>query len=139
MDYGEFAAKLKLIAIDEMRHSEMFAERIKELDGEPTADPAGPTEKAQKVEAVFPFDVSLETRAITSYNQFESVCRENGDNTSAKLFETIIDDEQVHFNYFDNVKSHIENLGAAYLAKIAGTPSTTGLAPQGFTITGGGA
>ncbi|MCU0593463.1 MAG: bacterioferritin, partial [Desulfobacterales bacterium] len=26
-DYGELAAKVKLIAIDEMRHAEMFAER----------------------------------------------------------------------------------------------------------------
>lgn len=34
MDYGEFAGKIKLIAIDEMRHAEQFAERIKELGGE---------------------------------------------------------------------------------------------------------
>ena len=33
MDYGEMAAKMKLIAIDEMRHAEAFAERIKELGG----------------------------------------------------------------------------------------------------------
>jgi len=33
MDYGDLAAKVKLIAIDEMRHAEMFAERIKELRG----------------------------------------------------------------------------------------------------------
>ena len=38
MDYGEMAAKVKLIAIDEMRHAEMFAERIKELAGEPTTE-----------------------------------------------------------------------------------------------------
>ena len=31
MDYGELAKNVKLIAIDEMRHAEMFAERIKEL------------------------------------------------------------------------------------------------------------
>ncbi|HON23533.1 MAG TPA: ferritin-like domain-containing protein, partial [Syntrophales bacterium] len=41
MDYGELAANVKLIAIDEMRHAEMFAERIKELGGEPTTEPAG--------------------------------------------------------------------------------------------------
>ena len=39
MDYGDLAAKVKLIAIDEMRHAEMFADRIKELGGEPTARP----------------------------------------------------------------------------------------------------
>ena len=138
MDYGEMAAKIKLIAIDEMRHAEMFAERIKELGGEPTTEPAGKVEKGQKVQTIFPFDVDLEDDAIVSYNQFLLVCRENGDATSVKLFETIIDDEQVHFNYFDGVANHIEELGAAYLAKIAGTPSATGLQPQGFAVTGGG-
>ena len=39
MDYGELAGKLKLIAIDEMRHAEAFAERVKELGGEPTSEP----------------------------------------------------------------------------------------------------
>ena len=29
LDYGEFASKIKLIAIDEMRHGELFAEGIK--------------------------------------------------------------------------------------------------------------
>jgi bacterioferritin len=58
---------------------------------------------------------------------------------SVKIFETIIDEEQEHFNYFDNVNDHIEKLGASYLAKIAGTSSSTGLAPQGFVISGGGA
>jgi bacterioferritin len=56
MDYGELAVKLKLIATDEMRHSEQFADRIKELGGEPTADPTGPIEKRQKVETVFTFE-----------------------------------------------------------------------------------
>ena len=61
MDYGDLALKVKLIAIDEMRHAEMFAERIKELDGEPTAEPAAKIEKGQKVEAIFPFDAALRT------------------------------------------------------------------------------
>jgi bacterioferritin len=49
-----------------------------------------------------------------------------------KLFEEIIDEEQVHLNYFDNVNDHIEQLGDTYLAQIAGTPSATGLGTQGF-------
>ena len=38
MDYGELAVKMKLIAIDEMRHAEMFAERVKEIGGEPVSE-----------------------------------------------------------------------------------------------------
>ena len=95
-DYGDLALKVKLIAIDEMRHSEMFAERIKELDGEPTTDPAEKSIKGQKVEIVFPFDAQLEDDTIDQYNQFLAICRDNGDSISAKLFETIIDEEQIH-------------------------------------------
>jgi bacterioferritin len=132
MDYGDLAAKVKLIAIDEMRHAEMFAERIKELGGEPTAEPADKVVKGQKVEAIFPFDAGLEDDTMDVYNQFLLVCRENGDSTSMKLFETIVDEEQIHFNYFDNVSDHIKKLGPSYLAQIAGTPADTGPPSKGF-------
>jgi bacterioferritin len=134
MDFGEFAAKVKLIAIDEMRHSEMFAERIKELGGDPDMELAGEIEKGQEVETIFPFDANQEDHAITAYNQFLLVCRENGDSISMKIFEEVIDDEQAHFNYFDSVDSHIKKLGDAYLARIAGTSSSSGLQPSGFVI-----
>jgi len=132
MDYGDMAAKVKLIAIDEMRHAEMFAERIKELGGEPTTDSAGKAEKGQEVRTIFSFDAKLEDDTIDTYNQFLLACRENGDSISVKLLEAIIDEEQIHFNYFDNVGDHIEKLGQTYLAQIAGTPSATGLSTQGF-------
>ena len=70
MDYGDMAAKMKLIAIDEMRHAEMFADRIKELDGEPTAEVGEKATKGQKVQAIFSFDAALEDNAMDAYNQF---------------------------------------------------------------------
>jgi bacterioferritin len=138
LDYGELAAKLKLIAIDEMRHAETFAERIKELGGEPVTGHDGTVKKGQAVEGVFPFDANLEDHTIEVYNEFLLVCRENGDSISMKIFEEIIDEEQLHYNYFDNVDNHIKKLGDTYLAKIAGTPSSTGLGPSGFAISGEG-
>lgn len=138
MDYGELAAQIKLIAIDEMRHAEMFAERIKELGGEPTADLAGKVVKGQKVQTAFSHDSKLEDDTIDTYNEFLKLCLDNGDSTSAKIFEEIIDEEQLHLNYFDDVKGHIDELGSAYLAKIAGTPSSTGLQSQGFAVREGG-
>jgi bacterioferritin len=139
MDYGELAGKVKLIAIDEMRHAEMFAERIKELDGEPVTEHGAKVQKGQKVQAMFSFDAKLEDDTIDVYNQFAAVCRENGDSQSMKLFETIINDEQIHYNYFDNVDEHVQTLGDTFLAKIAGTPSATGLTPQGFAVSTGAA
>jgi bacterioferritin len=137
-DYGDMAAKVKLIAIDEMRHAEMFADRIEELGGEPAAEPLGKVVKGQKVEAVFPFDAQLEDETIATYNDFLIICRENGDSISAKLLEAIIDEEQIHYNYFDNVDGHIKNLDGTYLAQIAGTPSATGLNTLGFVARQGG-
>jgi bacterioferritin len=139
MDYGEMAMNVKLIAIDEMRHAEMLADRIEELSGQPTSDLAAKVERGQAVEDVFPFDARLEDDAMAYYNEFILICRENGDNTSVKLLEQINDEEQIHYNYFDNVADHIEKLGQAYLARIAGTPSSTGLNTQGFVARQGAA
>ena len=95
MDYGELAGNIKLIAIDEMKHAEDFAERIKELGGEPTTDRAAEVEPGQEVERIFVFDSGLEDDTIDKYNQFQAVCRENGDSITAQLFERIIDEEHV--------------------------------------------
>ena len=137
MDYGELAAKIKLIAIDEMRHAEMFAERIKELGGETVTGYQGKVGREQPVEQVFAFDSDQEDDAIDAYNQFALVCRENGDSISMKIFEDIIDEEQAHFNYFDSVSGHIQRLGDTYLAKLAGTSSATGIGNSGFVAGGG--
>lgn len=134
-DFGELAANVKLISIDEMRHAESMAERIMELGGEPTTELDGPVEKGQSVEEIFPFNAEQEDKAIEAYSQFMKVCMDNNDTISAKLFEMIIDHEQEHFNYFDNIDDHIKTLGSAYLSRIAGTPSDTGPA-KGFSFVG---
>ncbi len=138
-DFGELAAQIKLIAIDEMRHAEMFAERIKELGGEPTATPFATVTKGQEVTAIFGFNGELEDDALVAYNAFLTTCQKCGDSLSAKLFDTIIDEEQAHFNYFDSVDGHIQTLGSAYLAQKAGTSSATGLNTLGFVARKSGA
>ena len=132
MDYGELAANMKLIAIDEMRHAENFAERIKELGGEPTTQKDGKIVTGQEVTAIYAADANQEEVTIEAYSGFLAVCKEAGDIVSARLFERIIDEEQAHLTYYDNIDGHIKKLGDTYLAKIAGTPSTTGPASKGF-------
>lgn len=132
-DYGELAANVKLIAIDEMRHAESLAERIMELGGEPTSELDGPVVKGQSVEEIFPFNAGEEDKAIEAYSQFLKVCMDNGDSITARLFEMIIDHEQEHFNYFDSIDEHIKDLGSAYLSRIAGTSADTGPA-KGFSF-----
>ena len=135
MDYGELAANMKLIAIDEMRHAENFAERIKELGGEPTTSKEGKIVTGQDVPAIYESDANQEDATIEAYSQFLTVCKEQGDIVTARLFERIIEEEQAHLTYYENIGSHIAKLGDTYLAKIAGTPSTTGTSSKGF-VTG---
>ena len=135
MDYGELAANMKLIAIDEMRHAEKFAERIKELGGEPTTNKEGKVVTGQDVPAIYESDANQEDATIEAYSQFLTVCKEQGDIVTARLFERIIEEEQAHLTYYENIGSHIAKLGDTYLAKIAGTPSTTGTSSKGF-VTG---
>ena len=135
MDYGELAANMKLIAIDEMRHAENFAERIKELGGEPTTNKEGKVVTGQDVPAIYESDANQEDATIEAYSQFLTVCKEQGDIVTARLFERIIDEEQAHLTYYENIGNHIAKLGDTYLAKIAGTPSTTGTSSKGF-VTG---
>ena len=132
MDYGELAANMKLIAIDEMRHAENFAERIKELGGEPTTQKDGKIVTGQEVAVIYEADANQEEATIEAYSGFLAICKDAGDIVSARLFERIIDEEQAHLTYYDNIDGHIKKLGDTYLAKIAGTPSTTGPASKGF-------
>ncbi|SHN60048.1 ferritin-like domain-containing protein [Desulfovibrio litoralis] len=134
MDYGELAAKMKLIAIDEMRHAENFAERIKELGGEPVTGHGSKVVRGNTVLEIFNSDVNVEDDAIEMYNQAVNICRENNDNISMKLFETIIAEEQLHMNYFENISQHVKNLGDTYLSKIAGTSASTGPTSKSFAL-----
>lgn len=134
LDMGELAKNVKLIAIDEMLHAEEFAERIKEIGGEPTSDLAGPVVKGQEILEIFIEDTKAEEEAIEAYNEFARVCSQNGDSISKKLLEQIIREEQVHLNYFDNIAGHIERMGDVYLARIAGTSGSTGPTTKSFVL-----
>ncbi|MDR3181311.1 MAG: hypothetical protein LBT89_00065 [Planctomycetaceae bacterium] len=119
-DYAKLAGEMKKIAIDEMRHAEAFAERIKDIDNalEPTAKLQPDTiKKGQEVEEIYPFDADAEERTIEQYGKFAAICRENNDYVSAVLFEKIIAVEQAHFNYFSDTGEHVRKLGNSFLAK----------------------
>ena len=105
MDYGKLCAYQKLIAIDEMRHAEKFAERVKELGGAPNCEKAGP---------------------IEVYDKFAKLCHECGDATTASIFEDVIREEEIHLGYYQQTANHIDKLGDAFLAKYAATSKHSG-------------
>lgn len=121
-DYGQLATEMKKIAIQEMKHAEWLAERIKDICGdlEPTIDQDGKVIKGQEVEEIYKFDADVENGTLEAYNEFIRICRANDDIVSATLFEKIINEEQEHFNYFDDTATHIEKLAGSFLARMTG-------------------
>jgi bacterioferritin len=119
-DFGKLASKIKEIAIQEMKHAEKLAERILFLKGEPTSKPDGVAKKGQKIQDMFTTDIALEAQAIKMYNEASVTCAAEKDQISKELFEELLKEEEVHLNTFENIKGHIDKLGAAYLATLAG-------------------
>ena len=119
-DYGKLAKKLKEIGIQEMKHAEALAERILFLKGEPTTKPDSVAKKGQSIADMLKTDMGLESAAIKMYNEAAVICAAEKDQISKQLFEKLLGEEEGHFNDFENVKDHLEKMGDAYLATLAG-------------------
>jgi bacterioferritin len=119
-DFGKLASKFKEIAITEMKHAEKLAERILFLNGEPTSKPDALPKKGQQIPQMLTTNMALELAAIKMYNEAAMVCAAEKDQISKELFEDLLKEEEDHLNYFENTKDHVDKLGAAYLATLAG-------------------
>jgi len=114
--FGPLAALLRRIAIEEMGHIERFAERILFLKGEVEMVPSGGVEKITEPDEILTKAAQMEQGAIDLYNRFALQCSENADAASKQLFETVIGDEERHFDEFDKQLDNIKRFGPSYLA-----------------------
>jgi bacterioferritin (cytochrome b1) len=48
------------------------------------------------------------------------VCAAEKDQISKEVFEELLKDEEEHLNIFENIKDHVDKLGAAYVATLTG-------------------
>ncbi len=120
LNYGKMATIMRKISIDEMKHAEKIAERIKELDGEPVSKLYEPIKHGQDLKEVFPTSMYLEDDTIQAYNEIIDICVKAGDHISKQLIQQILQEEQEHLNYFDDTNTHITELGAVFLANMTG-------------------
>jgi len=119
-DFGKLASKLKETAITEMKHAEKLADRILFLKGEPTSKPDGVAKKGQAIPEMLTTNMGLESQAIKMYNDASVVCAAEKDQVSKEVFEELLKDEEEHLNTFENIKDHVDKLGAAYLTTLTG-------------------
>lgn len=96
-----FAVKdeLRSIAMQEMKHAEMIAERFQYMGGIPPIVP-NPVTLGSDLPEMIALDVKLEEKTIILYRQIIKVAADEGDTTTKILFEKILSDEEDHHNTF---------------------------------------
>jgi bacterioferritin len=96
-----FAVKdeLKSIAITEMKHAEEIAERLAYLGGTPTTKPE-PIFVGDTLEEMLEKDKKDEEGAITLYKKIIETAKKEKDETTKRLFQKILADEEEHHDTF---------------------------------------
>jgi bacterioferritin len=110
------AGIFKKTAIEEMIHIETLAERVLFLGGEIEMTAAQPVEKINTVKEMIEWAQKSEDEAIEMYNDFAQICAQNKDSATKKIFEALVDDEERHFDQFDNEMDNYNKFGKEYLA-----------------------
>ncbi|MHA2183106.1 MAG: ferritin-like domain-containing protein [Promethearchaeota archaeon] len=93
---------LKKIAITEMRHAEKIAERITLLGGEIEKE-VPPYTIGDTPKEILEIDKNQEASAIELYTKLIEKAKEDGDETTAKMFKKILSDEEDHHKIFSDL------------------------------------
>ncbi len=110
------AGIFKKTAIEEMIHIETLAERTLFLNGEIEMVPSQSVQKINTVKEMIEFAKKSEETAVEMYNDFAQECAKNKDSATKKIFEALVDDEERHYDQFDNEMDNFEKFGKEYLA-----------------------
>ena len=103
-------------AIEEMGHIERCAERILFLNGEVEMVAADAVEKIHDVKDMLAKARKMEEDSANEYNLWANECSANNDAASKKIFEGLVDEEERHFDQYDQEVINIEKFGERYLA-----------------------
>ncbi len=114
--YDLLANLFKRTAIEEMIHIEKLAERILFLDGEVEMKASDDTKKIHDVKEMLQMATDMETSSANDYNNWANECSKNADSVSKKLFEELVEDEERHFDQYDDEIENLKKFGDNYLA-----------------------
>lgn len=95
--------KFKEIAVQEMKHAEKIAERLWYLEGVPTTKPA-PINVGNSLWEMVDLDIKAEEEAMELYKKIEDVADAEKDPTTRFIFESILEDEEDHHDFFTSLK-----------------------------------
>jgi bacterioferritin len=109
--YKNIAEHIRKESIDEMRHAEALIERILFLDGIPNMTELMQLSVGSNVRSQIESDLKLEINAVTMYNRFVQLAREEGDNASRDLFERLLKEEEGHVDWLEAQVYQIQEMG----------------------------
>jgi bacterioferritin len=116
MGYDLLANLFKKTAITEMTHVEKLAERILFLKGDVEMKVAAEVQKIHSVEDMLKLAAKMEEDSAKEYNVWANECAANADSNTKQLFESLVTDEEVHFDQYDTELDNLKKFGANYLA-----------------------
>jgi bacterioferritin len=90
------------IAITEMKHAEILAERLVFLDGVPTLNP-DTVHIGHTLDAMLKENVQAEEEAIDLYKQAIQMANKEGDYTTRRMLEEILSNEEEHLDKFSTL------------------------------------
>lgn len=114
--FAPLAALLKRTAIVEMTHVERLAERILFLKGDVKMVVAGAVQPVTGPEEILTAAAAMESNSVRDYNKAALECSANADAVSKQIFESLVADEESHFDAFDKQLDNIKRFGPSYLA-----------------------
>ncbi|MDY0255167.1 MAG: bacterioferritin [Tenuifilaceae bacterium] len=114
--YDLLANLFKRTAIDEMLHVENLAERILFLGGDVDMEVSQPVKRIHDVKEILKLAAEMEEQSANDYNLWANECSKNNDSVSKKLFERLVEDEERHFNQYDDEMNNLKKFGENYLA-----------------------
>ena len=114
--YDLLANLFRRTAIDEMMHIEGLAERILFLKGVVEMKAGEDVKKIHDVKEMLQMACDMETSSALDYNKWANECAQNADSVSKKIFESLVEDEERHFDQYDTEMENMKKFGDNYLA-----------------------
>ncbi len=114
--FKPLALLFKQIAIQEMGHLELLAERILFLKGDVVMVEAAAVETITEPEAMLVRVMELEEECARDYNRSAIESAANADAASKQLFERLVSAEEGHYDRFKKQHDNIKRFGLSYLA-----------------------
>jgi bacterioferritin len=114
--YDLLASLFKKTAIEEMIHVERAAERILFLEGDVDMKTAEDAQPIRDVGEMLARAAQMEKESAEEYNRWANEVGADNDSATKRLLESLVDDEERHYDQYTQEIDNLKRFGEKYLA-----------------------